>query len=496
MRVSELPEASLDEPRRDRHWLWPTRARVLLLLAITMAIWGWLDVRLRGGFDTKEAVHKTDFTVYTEAGAAFFDGRDPYSVTNPRGWGYLYPPLFAICVAPLAALSHPMQVLCWFGISVMLCWGCIRETALAASSIFPRRQLNSVIGPLPDWLGYLAIATVALPALNCLQRGQVSVLKIYLLMLGFRVWMQYGAGLGRFVAGNLLALPIVLKIVPALPVGVLIGEHVLAAWRSTSGHSPKRGAASGIAGLIVGLALVFFLIPSAVVGWQANWQHLNRWYNWVAQAGDRKIDDRFEGDSTSVRNQSLVNAARHLGNWSHYRFFGGPDDEGPEQYRKGGRGLLMDAPSADQLLLVLRFAACALLSIAAWRAGRSGEPLPLAAVFGLACVATLILSPIARVHYFVMLWPAVLFVPAWLLDLGRWRQAVAFAVAPAALVIVYYASIKSTGRVGMLGLGVTLWYTLACITLARHCRPRPQLHVVYPVAEQREMPKLRQARAA
>ena len=47
--------------------------------------------------------HKTDFTVYTEAGAAFFDGRPPYEVSNPRGWIYLYPPLFAMLVAPLHA---------------------------------------------------------------------------------------------------------------------------------------------------------------------------------------------------------------------------------------------------------------------------------------------------------------------------------------------------------------------------------------------------------
>jgi len=51
-----------------------------------LAVWGWFDVRVRGTIDPNSAIHKTDFTVYTEAGAAFFDGRDPYKVTNPRGW--------------------------------------------------------------------------------------------------------------------------------------------------------------------------------------------------------------------------------------------------------------------------------------------------------------------------------------------------------------------------------------------------------------------------
>ena len=82
-------------------------------------------MRLRGTVDPAEIwIHKTDFTVYTEAGAAFFDGRDPYAVTNPRGWKYLYPPLFAMLVAPLHALPPQAQVLVWFALSVWMLWGC------------------------------------------------------------------------------------------------------------------------------------------------------------------------------------------------------------------------------------------------------------------------------------------------------------------------------------------------------------------------------------
>ena len=65
-------------------------------------------------------LHQTDFTVFTEAGAAFFDGRDPYAVKNPRGWFYLYPPLFALLVSPLASLDSKSQVVVWYIISVVL----------------------------------------------------------------------------------------------------------------------------------------------------------------------------------------------------------------------------------------------------------------------------------------------------------------------------------------------------------------------------------------
>ena len=79
------------------------------VLCLGMVIWGLTDVRQRAHFDPVLAAenhaliagHRTDLTVFTEAGAAFFDERDPYEVTNPRGWMYLYPPLFAILMAPL-----------------------------------------------------------------------------------------------------------------------------------------------------------------------------------------------------------------------------------------------------------------------------------------------------------------------------------------------------------------------------------------------------------
>jgi hypothetical protein len=65
---------------------------VAAVLVIGLTIWGWLDVRERGQTHPNHAdFHRGDFTVYTEAGAAFFDGRDPYEVTNPRHWYYLYP---------------------------------------------------------------------------------------------------------------------------------------------------------------------------------------------------------------------------------------------------------------------------------------------------------------------------------------------------------------------------------------------------------------------
>ncbi len=84
-------------------------ARWQLLIGVLVAatIWCLVDVRRRGYASPEApAEHKSDLTVYTESGAAFFDGRPPYAVCNPRGWTYVYPPLFAMLLAAVALFAH------------------------------------------------------------------------------------------------------------------------------------------------------------------------------------------------------------------------------------------------------------------------------------------------------------------------------------------------------------------------------------------------------
>src|SRR5204863_2866248 len=91
--------------------------------------------------------------------------------------------------------------------------------------------------------------------------------------------------------------------------------------------------------------------------------------------------------------------------------------------------------------------------------------------FGLACVATLILSPVARAHYYVLVSPAVIFVSLWLVRQGRPRAAVCAAIVPAAIVIAHYSAIHIVGRVGLLGLGTTLSYFWATATIVLSRKP-------------------------
>jgi len=147
------------------------------MVVLGLLLWGWMDVRKRAEINSANPVsHRTDFTVYTEAGAAFFDGRDPYSVTNIRGWYYLYPPLFAILVAPLHTLPTAWQGIIWFLLSLLMAGGCLFEC-------------RAIIGKLLDaggrteegwceqqrWIILWAVLALLFPVLDTLQRGQVGL---------------------------------------------------------------------------------------------------------------------------------------------------------------------------------------------------------------------------------------------------------------------------------------------------------------------------------
>src|SRR6185369_7632224 len=171
-------------------------------LTIALIVWCVVDVQRRARVVPENPdLHKTDFTVYTEAGAAFFDGREPYEVANIRGWRYLYPPLFALLMAPLYRCSPETQVTVYFFLCVALSVGCYVECRRLAAAAWNRGKTLGWIdrfgqthaahqlSKMPQWLFVLAFAAIAFPALNCLQRGQIGIVKLYPLLIGFRLVM-------------------------------------------------------------------------------------------------------------------------------------------------------------------------------------------------------------------------------------------------------------------------------------------------------------------
>jgi hypothetical protein len=96
-------------------------------------------------------------------------------------------------------------------------------------------------------------------------------------------------------------------------------------------------------------------------------------------------------------------------------------------------------------------------------------------VLGLACVATLVICPVARACYYVLFLPAIPFVSGRLLELGKPRYASFFAWLPVALVWLHYLLLPTSGRIGLLGLGATAWFLATCVLLQRRPRLQPEI---------------------
>jgi hypothetical protein len=241
---------------------------------------------------------------------------------------------------------------------------------------------------------------------------------------------------------------------------VLFVSFVAAAGRYPSfADSSWSRALWSTSGGLAGSILFFLLIPASLVGWNKNLACLHTWYDKVATKVNDVRSDDFAENVDSPRNQSLSNAVYRFGNWVAFECAGGPDD----QVTGKAHGLMpMDAPLVSQILQAVRGLALLALLCVAVRAGRSRNALLWGTALGLACVATLVVSPVARGHYYVLFLPAALFVPLWLLQCGKPRAAFRAAVIPALLVAVHYLLLQYAGRIGVLGIGTTIWYFAVC----------------------------------
>ncbi len=428
-----------------------TRRRALLALLLAVLLAGGLwDVRRRARLDPERPEkHHTDLTVYTEAGAAFFDGRDPYAVSNPRGWHYVYPPLFALLLAPLAPLAPEWQATLWYLVSFLLLCGCVQEM----------RRLARLTGvdPVPRALLAAGFLAALFPVLDTLQRGQAGLAVLYPLLLGLRLSLSATSSGTRFLGGMLLALPAVIKLTPGLPVAAfLLGRFARSLQEKESWLF--LGPAAGVA---CGALVWLMLLPAAVVGWRANVEHLQTWSQTVLLSG--RDDPDPHSNPHGARNQSLANALYRCGNFVLAKLGAAPDDRLIDHPDHREKETPMDAPWIRWALHGVRLVFLVLLVLLARRtAGVGGE----LALFGWACALSLVLSPVSRGHHFVLLWPAALLVPLELRRRGV-RAARALAIAAVAMCMLHYAWPPFMGRLGLLGLATTVWCFVAWERLYR-----------------------------
>jgi len=456
---------------------------VATVLVIGLTIWGWLDVRERGQTHPNHAdFHRTDFTVYTEAGAAFFDGRDPYEVTNPRHWYYLYPPLFALLVSPLAALDYKSQVVVWYIISLVLAFGCYSESRHLWTLLVASNSGEADIGRNAAFrIGACAGLTVLLPTLECLQRGQVGIALVYSLLLGFRLSLGGRSWPIWCLGGVVLGWPIVVKLIPALPVAVLLLQRWVAALAPSRSPRSLSRATTVTIGLALGVFLFTFAIPAACIGWSQNLHHLHTWSRKVVTSPDMGREVFVEVDNDS--NQSFSNAAHLLAARIRGRATAGANsviDQAAHRQWLAAVTAINTHRQADHVTAKwvrgVQVIVLALLMAAGLAAGLRNDILGQAATYGLACLATVLVSPVAWSHYYVLWLPSVLLMPPWLMRQGQLRAARVVAAVPLGLIWVHYLAKPWLGHFGFLGLGTLTWF-LAVVTLSILIRSNIPTHL-------------------
>jgi len=280
--------------RWDRAGLGLFLAALVVLCGITVARSAFLPTRLG------------DWNVFTRAAWTVRTGGDLYDVTDDKGFHYLYPPLFAILLTPLAdaragfprtwMLPYPATVAIWYVMNVAFA---ALAMHLLASVLERTTPLAGAEGCSPHsrrwWRLRVWPVLACLPAFgHTLVRGQVGLLLLLLLcgMLAAIVRKQ------SFQAGCWLAAAICLKVIPAF---LLVYPLWRRDWRC-------------LVGCVAGLALGLVAIPAAVRGPRQTWEDYRRWNEVMllpaAGAGQDQSRARELMDVTATDSQS-ISAAIH-----------------------------------------------------------------------------------------------------------------------------------------------------------------------------------------
>lgn len=445
----------------DRNW------RLLIAaVAVVLTIFVMVDVRRRGRtsplppgvaasiepeaarrfpFGRSTSSHRTDLTAYTAAAHVLADGgsaEDAYRAQSPRGWRYQYLPLLAALLMPISFATTPIQSLLFGLLSAAIVIALLFESRAWWRLL--ARPPDAPAASLPLFILIGVLAATILPALNSLQRGQVGLLIIWPLMLGFRwMWMARSAPVCASSAA-LLAFPAVLKFIPMMPAGIALLMAI-----GAPGNAHPRRAIPAVLGFGAGVVLFAALVPGLLIGPQRTYDASRLFVQSVVANPEFSSDWQFE--QHSHRNQSFDSAA-----WKLLRTL-----RGDERVAADPLGLVdgenveprppaMFARTSTMLRVLLT-----LLSVAtAIRMARDGVRGAFAG-FGVACLATLVVSPVSWGHHFTMLLPTMLAVPAWLDARGRSGTAFACSLSLGGAVMIHYAAVDLAGPIGLLGLTAT-----------------------------------------
>ena len=270
VRVEIEPPKPEEEPgaaqlsSRMRGWLWA-------LVALVVLFGGWVE--LRGAL---QHTRKTDVGTYLRAAWAIRNEGDIYSITDDRGWHYVYPPFFAVLMTPLADppagasragyVPYAVTVGFWYLLTMALGFWGVHILASALEEIPYTASGPPLVSSRRWWALRIVPVLALLPAIGRSQmRGQAGLLIAFILCVTAANIVR-----GRkFRAGIWLSAAIAIKLIPALLILMPVWRR---SWRM-------------LGGIAVGLILTLGLIPLAAMGPARTVKAYNSFYTEVIKGG-------------------------------------------------------------------------------------------------------------------------------------------------------------------------------------------------------------------
>ncbi len=421
------------------------RSILLVLLVLAAVAYGWLDARNRARIDRGPRFHRTDFTVYQSAAHALKHGTDPFEARNPRGYRYVYPPLLAIALMPVADWEPQNAAYLFFLISM---------AALVGSLVLLRRV---PFGGAPlGWRPVLiAIGLCVGFAHQGFQRGQVThlLLAIQVGALALCLGRRYA------LAGLVLAVGIAIRLTPLLPAGA-VGIGLLAASRRM-GPAPVLRYAGGLAG---GLLLTFVLIPTLALGVDRANEVNGRWVDvtydvYVADAPPDQLLADYKINEFRFKNQSPRRVFATWAGWAKKTDF---EKERPLLSERGWSAVNLGGRAIGLAVLIA-------IAMLAWVRMDAPQMSQFVATYALAVFAPVLVTRYTWPTHYLMAVP-LLAVIAWLALRGARpaRRALAYFLGGTALFYIAHAKpLEPMGAAGPLLVAATVIVVMATRALFR-----------------------------
>lgn len=221
MRIPKLTGPSLTDSSKGPQKGRPTMQRaVVAVLAIAALVSGLYFARKSG---TNPEVYSSDFSVYYHAAREVITGRDPYQRSLGEWTPYIYPPLLAELIVPLALLPLPVAAYLWFLINAA---SIVAAAGMSASLLDNKRgrdEPEQQVTASTSWRGTIAACAVVLVlrfVLDTFNLGQVNAVVAALAVAHVYLYARDRKALSAVA----LVVAVSIKLTPALLLLYHIGK--------------------------------------------------------------------------------------------------------------------------------------------------------------------------------------------------------------------------------------------------------------------------------